>query len=87
MMKLLDVFRRCNFGRWYEKGLNEGWLTYGCMQHNPPMTDDFLEEFNEKFENGDDPCLHVFMVSPDKAKVFCFDSNDYIKEMSELLEP
>ena len=51
MMKLLDVFRLGNFGRWYTKGLDEGWLTYGCMQHNPPMTDEFLEEFNEKFES------------------------------------
>lgn len=62
-----------SFQRWYEKGIEKGWLTQGCMQHNPPFTNDELAEFNERFENGDDPCLHVFRISPKKWHGLCFD--------------
>ena len=61
------------FHRWYEKGLKEGWLTYGCMQHDPPFSDDEIEKFTEQFDEGDDPCLHVFRVHPEKVTVVCFD--------------
>lgn len=45
--------------RWMRLGIERGWIVGGCVTHDAPYTD---AEF-ESFEDGDDPCCHVWRVA------------------------
>jgi len=55
---------RAEYARWLTEGIENGYLRLGCMQHDPPFSAEELSEHAEKFDNGDDPCLHVARVVP-----------------------
>jgi len=47
------------FDEWLQLGIDNGWVRLGCMQHNPPMTKQEREQFENDFDSGNDPCFHV----------------------------
>jgi len=49
------------FTKWYEHGVEQGWITQGfCATHDgdPYMT----EEEEKEWDEGGDPCCPVFKV-------------------------
>lgn len=55
------MFKRNNFGKWIQKGIDEGWISKPfCTTHDgdPYMT----KEEEEQWEEGGDPCCHVFKI-------------------------
>lgn len=57
---------RMTWHEWLEVGVNNGWVSpVQCATHEGvPTTDDEDEQYDE----GDDPCLPVLRVWPDKIE-------------------
>ena len=47
------------FEQWLEEGTRNGWLRFGCAQHDLPFSGDELDKFDKAFNDGDDPCLPI----------------------------
>lgn len=55
------MFKKNNFGSWVQEGIDNGWISKSfCTTHDgdPYMT----EEEEQEWENGGDPCCHVFKI-------------------------
>jgi hypothetical protein len=51
------------FDEWLDLGIKRGFVHLGCMTHNPPMSKQEREQFEEDFNEGNDPCFAVARLS------------------------